>query len=105
MHSDSQRVQQDMTEIYDRVHYGHCLCRKVEYTVIGDPIVVAHCHCDDCQRLTGSGHSTGAMYNSSDLEPGVVVFARNRKPWDAIDESMPTFDAQPSFNPGDAQKA
>lgn len=30
-------------------------------------MVVAHCHCDDCQRLTGSGHSTGAMYAAEQL--------------------------------------
>lgn len=25
-------------------------------------MVVAHCNCRDCQRLTGTGHSTGAMF-------------------------------------------
>jgi hypothetical protein len=24
--------------------------------------VVAHCYCQDCQKLSGAGHSTGAMY-------------------------------------------
>lgn len=139
-----------------KIHSGHCLCGNVSYEVIGDPVIVAHCHCDDCQRLTGSGHSTGAMYpldsltldgevseyelisengnrvtrvfcpncgspilgrnsgmegfatlslgtmdDSNDLVPGVTVFARNRKPWDAMDESVQTFDAQPAWDPGD----
>lgn len=142
--------------VKDKVHNGHCLCGKVRYTVRGDSVIVAHCHCDDCQRLTGSGHSTGAMYaveslslegevseyelisnngnrvtrvfcpscgspilgknsgmegfatlslgtmdDSSDLIPEVTVFARNRKPWDAMDESIPAFDAQPGWKPRD----
>jgi hypothetical protein len=41
---------------------GRCLCGKVTYQIDGEPLVVAHCHCRDCQRLTGSGHSTGAMF-------------------------------------------
>lgn len=41
---------------------GRCLCGKVTYEIDGEPVVVAHCHCRDCQRLTGAGHSTGAMF-------------------------------------------
>jgi hypothetical protein len=41
---------------------GRCLCGTVTYDVDGDPVVVAHCHCTDCQRLSGAGHATGAMF-------------------------------------------
>jgi hypothetical protein len=41
---------------------GRCLCGKVRYEIDGEPVVVAHCHCRDCQRLSGAGHSTGAMF-------------------------------------------
>jgi hypothetical protein len=34
----------------------------VTYEIEGDPMVVAHCHCVDCQRLSGAGHTTGAMF-------------------------------------------
>ena len=136
---------------------GHCLCGNVRYSVLGDPIIVAHCHCDDCQRLTGAGHSTGAMYSESQLalegrtsefkltseagnevtrvfcplcgspilgkntgmggfvtislgtmddsnglEPGVVVFSRNRKSWDVMDDAVASFDGQPEWSPDDA---
>jgi len=33
--------------------------------------------------------------------PRIVVFARNRKPWDVMDESIQTYDAQPAWNPND----
>lgn len=43
-------------------HEGGCLCGAIRYKVIGKPIIVAHCHCEDCQRSSGAGHTTGAMY-------------------------------------------
>ncbi len=51
-----------MTITNETVHAGRCLCGKVTFTAIGIPIIVAHCHCKDCQRLSGAGHSTGAMF-------------------------------------------
>lgn len=41
---------------------GRCCCGAVTYEIDGDPVIVAHCHCADCQRLTGAGHSTGGMF-------------------------------------------
>ena len=137
-----------------QTHKGRCLCGAVTYAVQGVPIIVAHCHCEDCQRLSGAGHSTGAMYaednfrldgqigkynlksergnivtrvfcpacgssihgqntgmpgfvtvslgtldDSSDFKPAVVVFARNRKRWDLMDEELLTFAAQPHWKP------
>ena len=139
-----------------QIRRGRCLCGSVQYEVEGEPRIVAHCHCEDCQRLTGAGHSTGAMFptekfrltgavgtyqlqsengnqvtrvfclscgspifgsntamqgfltislgtfdDSSEFTPDVVVFARNRKPWDFMDENIQTYDAQPQWNPGD----
>ncbi len=44
---------------------GRCLCGTCSYEIDGDPVVVAQCHCLDCQRITGTGHSTGAMFAES----------------------------------------
>lgn len=41
---------------------GRCLCGRCTYAIEGEPMVVAHCHCRDCQRLSGAGHTTGAMF-------------------------------------------
>ena len=41
---------------------GRCLCGSCSYTIEGEPVVVAHCYCLDCQRLSGAGHTTGAMF-------------------------------------------
>jgi hypothetical protein len=48
---------------------GRCLCGACAFTIAGEPIVVAHCHCLDCQRLSGAGHTTGAMFE----EAGVTI--------------------------------
>ena len=38
---------------------GGCLCRKVRYKFDRKKIVSAgHCHCKDCQKVTGSGKAT-----------------------------------------------
>ncbi len=52
----------------DSVHHGQCLCGNVKYQARGTPQIVAHCHCVDCQRLTGAGHSTGAMFPTTHFE-------------------------------------
>ena|SRR5436190_22991883 len=46
---------------------GRCLCGRCTYEVDGEPVVVAHCHCLDCQRLSGAGHATGAMFAEFDV--------------------------------------
>jgi hypothetical protein len=35
------------------------------------------------------------------FEPQVVVFARNKKPWDVMDETLPTYETQPDWTPAD----
>ena len=145
-----------MSEKTPQIHQGGCLCGAVRYEAEGQPIVVVHCHCEDCQRVSGAGHSTGAMFrierirlsgqvaeyslksddgnevtrvfcpvcgssilgrntvtkgyvtitlgtfdDSSQFEPQAVIFARNRKPWDVIDESLPAWETEPDWNPDD----
>ncbi len=144
-----------MGDAREKVRYGRCLCGGVHYQVRGEPEVVAHCHCEDCQRFTGAGHSTVAMYakqrfqmtsgvcgeykllaengnevtrgfcascgspiyshnsgnkaylsvtlgtleDTSNLVPEVAIFSRNRNPWDVVDDSIQSFDAQPPWQP------
>ena len=38
----------------DAIHEGGCLCGDIRYTVKGDPDIVVVCHCEWCQRRTGS---------------------------------------------------
>jgi hypothetical protein len=43
---------------------GGCMCGAVTYVANGAPIVVAQCHCEECRRLSGTGHSVGAMFST-----------------------------------------
>lgn len=33
---------------------GHCFCGEVEFTLSGDPEVMAYCHCDSCRQWSAS---------------------------------------------------
>ena len=33
---------------------GRCLCGDIKFSTEGEPIFVAHCHCESCRRQTGS---------------------------------------------------
>lgn len=41
---------------------GQCLCGNVKYTISSAPVRMGQCHCDDCRRSTGTGHSSNAFF-------------------------------------------
>ncbi len=43
-------------------YHGKCSCGEVTYVAEGPPVVVAQCHCQECRRLSGTGHTVGAMF-------------------------------------------
>ena len=45
--------------------------------------------------------SVGTLDQADRLTPQVAVFARTRRHWDAMDASLPTFEAQPAWKPSD----
>ncbi len=40
---------------------GGCQCGAVRYEFTGEPIVGAHCHCDNCKKFTGAGHASNMI--------------------------------------------
>ncbi|KAF2243950.1 hypothetical protein BU26DRAFT_492860 [Trematosphaeria pertusa] len=44
---------------------GGCMCGNVRYTIEGDPVMQALCHCVDCRKITGSTYSTNSIYPES----------------------------------------
>lgn len=58
-------------------HSGHCLCRKYHYTAAGDPVWVAHCHCESCRRATGAPivTYTGFLKTQVEFTPEPPKFA------------------------------
>lgn len=41
---------------------GHCLCGAVQFTVSTAPVLTSQCHCDHCQRASGTGHMSLAFF-------------------------------------------
>jgi hypothetical protein len=46
---------------------AHCCCGSLEAEVSGDPVVVSICHCEQCQRRTGSAFGVGAYYKADQV--------------------------------------
>lgn len=38
------------------VFSGGCLCGAVRYESSSEPVVAGHCHCEDCRKVSGTGH-------------------------------------------------
>ena len=62
-----------MTSDNDLLRDGGCACGAIRFQATGAPKWVAHCHCVDCRRATGSPLTTYAGY----LEEN-VSFARGQ---------------------------
>lgn len=58
-------------------HSGHCLCGKYHFTAVGDPVWVAHCHCESCRRATGAPivTYTGFLKTQVEFAPEPPEFA------------------------------
>ena len=56
-----------MSEI--QIETGGCLCGNIKYKFNREDVVSAgHCHCKDCQKITGSGKATIVFIPTKSLE-------------------------------------
>lgn len=46
---------------------GGCNCGAVRYRIEGEPMVVAQCHCHNCQRQSGSAFSVNLLVKVTNL--------------------------------------
>jgi len=47
---------------------GGCACRSIRYQLLDKPMFVHCCHCDDCQRLTGSAFVLNAIIETQAIK-------------------------------------
>lgn len=58
--------------------YASCHCGKAEVHCTGEPEMVIMCHCQECQKRTGSTYNLGAWFRNDKISfsRDVVSFAR-----------------------------
>ncbi|KAL6233716.1 hypothetical protein BDW75DRAFT_214404 [Aspergillus navahoensis] len=47
---------------------GSCLCGAVQYSLYGKPLNSAVCHCNSCQRFSGSAFIANCWYNEQNFK-------------------------------------
>lgn len=57
---------------------GGCACGAVRYTCSEAPRLVGHCHCEDCRRSSGTGHTTHVIVDEADFQLTGIVTAFER---------------------------
>lgn len=59
---------------------GGCLCGSIRYTIKSNPLLVAQCHCRNCQKQSGSAFSVNLMLPEKDLDlKGTLKVYADRK--------------------------
>ena len=66
---------------------GGCACGSIRYQLLDKPMFVHCCHCDDCQRLTGSAFILNAIIETQAIKllrgkPVAVPVPRENGPHD-----------------------
>ena len=50
-----------MSEAYT----GRCGCGAIRHEISGEPVVMNHCQCSDCERKSGTGHGSYLTFPES----------------------------------------
>jgi hypothetical protein len=58
---------------------GHCLCGSISYSADTDPMMVAICHCEDCQRQSGAPFSLNVA-----IDRGALTIEGDYKTYETI---------------------
>lgn len=102
---------------------GGCHCGKVRFKAAGAPLIVSHCHCLDCRRVSGAPFVTWATYKARDVtftsgqprryasstqaerafcpDCGTQFIWQGKVKPDEIDLTAASFDAPEDFRPQD----
>jgi hypothetical protein len=60
-----------------RRYTGGCACGAVRYETSGEPVAEVHCQCLDCQKRSGTGHSSYAAFGNR----GAVTITGDAASW------------------------
>jgi len=56
---------------------GGCLCGAVRLLIVGEPVVMAYCHCESCRRWLGAPIHASSLWLTSNarIEAGADLLA------------------------------
>ena len=57
---------------------GQCVCRKVYFTIVGEPARITICHCKWCQRRTGSAFGVEVVFEANQIRINDELVSRYR---------------------------
>lgn len=69
----------------DKMKYpvkGSCQCGNIQYELLEPPLLIAACHCKECQKLSTSAFSITAVVKADS-----VIFSGEMKSWSRVAES------------------
>ena len=46
---------------------GGCLCGKIQFKIVGKPLLMGYCHCARCRKAAGSAFSANAIVRRADF--------------------------------------
>lgn len=52
----------------DATHTGRCFCGDVEFTLTGEPEVMAYCHCDSCRQWSAGPLSAFTLWKPENMK-------------------------------------
>lgn len=92
-----------MSKIQYPIH-GACQCGKVTYQLLAAPLMIAACHCRQCQKLSTSAFSITAVVNTVDIK-----FSGEMHEWSRLADNGAKFcpscgNRMFHFNPNDPDK-
>jgi hypothetical protein len=62
---------------------GGCACGAIRYATSSEPIVENHCQCCDCQKRSGTGHSSYLVF----AQRALLTIAGEAKDWRVAGDS------------------
>ena len=65
---------------------GRCLCGNISYTIEGDLLATAVCHCEHCQRQSGGAFSTNLVVHESQfsVDGELTIYEDRGRTGDAV---------------------
>ena len=63
----SWKLEESLADVIPIEREARCACGSLSLRVRGEPLLVGICHCQQCQRRTGSAFGSGAFFNRAQV--------------------------------------